>query len=69
MTDQQFDTITGLLRMTSGPILAAARLVLVAGERQADAAREAGCRPNHLARAVAQINDAHDKIKLAYNII
>jgi len=68
MTDAQFDTITALLRMTSQPILAAARLVLVAGERQADAAREAGCRPNHLARAISQLRDADAQIRQVYDI-
>ena len=66
MTDDQFDTLAALLRMTSQPILAAARLVLVAGERQADAAREAGCRPNHLARAIAQLREADAQIRQAY---
>ncbi len=66
MTDPQFDMLTGLLRMTSEPIVNAARLVLVHGERQADAARETGCRPNHLARAGAQLREAHEKIQQAY---
>ena len=66
MTDAQFDLLTGLMRMTSAPILAAARLVLVNGERQADAAREAGCRPNHLARAVVQLREAHEQVQQAY---
>lgn len=66
MTDKQFDLITRLLRMTSQPIITAARLVLVNGERQADAAREAGCIPNNLARAVVQIRELHEDIKEAY---
>lgn len=66
MTDAQFDAITSLLRMTSQPILTAARLVLVAGERQADAARETGCLPNNLARAITQLRDADAQIQQAY---
>ncbi|MFA5633416.1 MAG: hypothetical protein WC997_18150 [Porticoccaceae bacterium] len=68
MTDAQFDALSTLLRMTSQPILAGARLVLVNGERPADAAREAGCRPNHLVRAVAQLRDADAQIRQAYDI-
>jgi len=66
MTDAQFDAITSLLRMTSQPILAAARLVLVNGERQADAAREAGCQTSNLARAITQLRDADSRIRAAY---
>lgn len=66
MTDAQFDALTGLLRMTSQPILTAARLVLVAGERQADAARDAGCTTGNLARAVTRLLDADDLIRRAY---
>jgi hypothetical protein len=66
MTDQQFTLLAELLRMTSGPITTAARLVLVTGERQADAAREAGCLPNNLARAVARLQEAHNKISELY---
>lgn len=64
----QFDLLTSLMRMTSAPVLAAARLVLVAGQRQADAAREAGCRQDNLARAVRQIREADAAIRSAYQI-
>lgn len=66
MTDEQFDLITEIIRMTSQPILTAARLHLVNGEKQADAAREAGCRSNHLARAVVQIREIDNQIRTAY---
>lgn len=66
MTDKQLDLITRLLRMSSQPIITAARLVLVNGERQADAAREAGCRPNHLSRALEQIREIHEEIESIY---
>lgn len=66
MTDEQFDLLTRLLRMTSQPIITAAKLVLVKGERQANAARETGCRPNHLSRAIDQIKVLHDEIRSVY---
>lgn len=66
MTDDQFDLLARVLRMSSQPILTAARLVLVNGERQVDAAREAGCIPNNLARAVVQIRELHENIKSVY---
>ncbi len=43
MTTQQFDALAKLLRLREGPQQQAARLVLVDGLRQADAARMAGC--------------------------
>lgn len=66
MTDAQFDILASLLRMTSEPIKAAARLVLVNGERQADAARAAKCLPNNLARAVMLLQDTHAQLKKVY---
>ena len=66
MTDQQFDLLTGLMRMRSESILAASRLVLVAGERQADAARETGCSTGNVARAIVQLRTAHEAIQEAY---
>jgi len=68
MTDAQFDALASLLRMHSKPILTAARLVLVAGEQQADAARETGCPTSNVARAVVQLRDADARIKQAYEI-
>lgn len=66
MTNEQFDLLTRLLRMSSKPIIAAARLVLVKGERQADAARKVGCLSNNLARAVTQIRELHENIRKTY---
>ena len=43
MTAQQFEALAKLLRLRAGPQRAGARLVLVDGMRQADAARMAGC--------------------------
>ena len=43
MTDAAFQALSQLLRLRQGPQREAARLVLVDGVRQADAARMAGC--------------------------
>ena len=48
MTPDQFQALTQLLRLRQGPQREAARLVLVDGLRQADAARMAGCGPSAL---------------------
>lgn len=66
MNESQLNLVTGLLRMTSEPIIKALKLVLLEGMKQADAARDAGCRPNHLARALAQVKELHEKIEDNY---
>lgn len=43
MTAASFDALAQLLRLRQGPQREAARMVLVDGMRQADAARMAGC--------------------------
>lgn len=48
MTSTQFDALAQLLRLRAGPQQAAARLVLVDGKAQADAARLAGVSPSAL---------------------
>jgi len=48
MTAQQFEALAKLLQLRQGPQREAARLVLVDGMRQADAARMAGCSPSAL---------------------
>ena len=48
MTAQQFEALAKLLQLRQGPQREAARLVLVDGLRQADAARMAGCSPSAL---------------------
>lgn len=52
LTAEQFDALATLLRLRDGPVRAAARLVLVDGDRQAEAARRAGTLPQHVYRAV-----------------
>lgn len=66
MTNEQFDFLTHALRMTSPSIVDAARLVLIDGKTQADAARQAGCLPNNLARAAQKITEMHSKIQKLY---
>lgn len=53
MTPAAFDALAELLRLRAGPAQVAARLVLVDGLRQADAAREAGCTPQSAANTLA----------------
>ena len=45
ITDEQFDALAELLRLQNGVRREAARLVLVAGLRPAEAARQAGTTP------------------------
>ena len=46
LTAAQFEALATLARLLAGPQREAARLVLVEGLRQADAARAAGCSPS-----------------------
>lgn len=48
MTPDQFAALSKLLRLRDGPAREAARLVLVEGIKQADAARQAGVSPSAL---------------------
>lgn len=66
MNDKQFDVLVDLLRMTSPENIAAARLVLVAGERPADAVTATGCNRTALLKSLPKLKDAHEKIKKAY---
>lgn len=66
MTNEQFNLLVRVLRMTSPPILEAARLVFVGGERQIDAARKVRCATSNLSRAVTQIRSLHEDIEAAY---
>lgn len=52
MTDDQFQALATLLRMREGPVRKAARMVLVEGIAQAEAARCAGTLPQHVNRAI-----------------
>lgn len=53
MSGEAFAALSELLRLRAGPAQVAARLVLVDGMRQADAAREAGCTPQSAANTLA----------------
>ena len=48
MTNESFEALATLLRLKQGPQREAARLVLVDGQVQADAARTAGVSPSAL---------------------
>lgn len=52
MTDAAFQALSQLLRLRQGPQREAARLVLVDGVRQADAARMAGCSASALSNTL-----------------
>ncbi len=54
MTDKKFNALAQLLRLRTGPAREAARLVLVDGMTQADAARKLGVSPNTVTNAVAR---------------
>lgn len=54
MTDKQFDALAQLLRLRPGSAREAARLVLVDGMTQADAARKLDVSPNTVTNAVAR---------------
>lgn len=62
MTGEQFETIALLIRAPQSPSRDAARLMLVDGYRNADAARAAGCSP-------ASANNASQRYTSAYNMI
>jgi len=60
MTPERFATIARLIRMRGGRAQEAARLVLVAGMRPADAARATGLTPQGVCNAVARVRRADD---------
>lgn len=67
MTDDQFNLLVEVLRMTSEPTIEAARLHLLNGETQANAARKVGFKhTNHLSVSIAKIKDLHEKINSCY---
>lgn len=65
MTEQQFDALVRLTRrQASAPSIQAARLVLCAGLRQADAARAVGCTRQALSNALTRFNRAAEIARL-----
>lgn len=65
MTDNQFNALAQLLRLRPGPAREAARLVLVGGMTQADAARKLDVSPNIVTNAVARARSGLELVKLA----
>ena len=52
LTAAQFEAVATLAQLRAGPQREAARLVLVDGARQVDAARAAGCSPTGLSNTL-----------------
>ena len=65
MTVQQFNALAQLLRLRQGPQREAARLVLVDGVRQADAARMAGCSASALSNTLRTCRAGLELARLA----
>lgn len=60
MTDPQFTALARLLRLRAGPAREGARLVLVEGWRQVDAAAAVAISPAALGNAVARVRRGVD---------
>lgn len=65
MTNAQFDALAQLLRFRGTPSQEAARMVLVDGVRQADAARETGVTPAAVNNAVTSCRRGMELVRLA----
>ena len=65
MTAQQFEALAKLLRLRAGPQRAGARMVLVDGMRQADAARMAGCSASALGNTLRTCRAGLELARLA----
>ena len=65
MTVDQFAALAQLLRLRQGPQREAARLVLVDGVRQADAARMAGCSASALGNTLRTCRAGLELARLA----
>ena len=65
MTDASFQALAQLLRLRQGPQREAARLVLVDGLRQADAARAAGCSASALSNTLRTCRAGLELAKIA----
>ena len=68
MTAQQFEALAKLLRLRAGPQRAGARLVLVDGVRQADAARMAGCSASALGNTLRTCRAGLELARLAIGV-
>lgn len=65
MTDASFEALAQLLRLRQGPQREAARLVLVDGVRQTDAARVAGCSASALGNTLRTCRAGLELARLA----
>ena len=65
MTYEQFHALAQLLRLRQGPQREAARLVLVEGVRQADAARIAGCSASALGNTLRTCRAGLELVRIA----
>lgn len=65
MNSDQFQALAQLLRLRQGPQREAARLVLVDGVRQADAARMAGCSASALGNTLRACRAGLELARLA----
>ena len=68
MNSDQFQALAQLLRLRQGPQREAARLVLVDGLRQADAARMAGCSPSALGNTLRTCRAGLELARLAIGV-
>jgi DNA-binding transcriptional regulator LsrR (DeoR family) len=66
MTPDQFATIADLLDSRGGPAEQAARLVLLDGVTQADAARQTGIKPPSVSKVVARYREVAARIAAAW---
>ena len=65
LSADQFDALVQLLRLRTGPAREAARLVLIEGMTQADAARKLGLSTSSTYNAVARVRVGLQLAKLA----
>ena len=68
MTGEQFEALARLLRLRQGPQREAARLVLVDGLRQTDAARMAGCSASALGNTLRACRAGLELARLATGV-
>lgn len=69
LTATQFDALGQLLRLRQGPARQVARLVLVEGMTQADAARKLDVSPNIVTNAVARARAGFELAKVAAGLV
>lgn len=68
MTPEQFDVIAWLKSSEGGPAERAARLVLLEGITNAEAARQTGIKPPSVTRSVRRYREAWELIEGAWSI-